>query len=281
MGINDDDLNQNIVAQVDAHGQLLPDDPVQKKEDPGAFTNPCTIGLLHFAKALCDLGAIINLMPFTIYKKLGLGDPNPIAMRILMADRTILLFLIEVDFEVLIILGKPLLATSRALVDMEKGQMKFWLNNEEVTFNICTSMRQSGELQSVALFSGKLKSKWTGPYLITQLFPHGAVELETKEGVRFNVNRELIKIYSMHAKSANEVIEERTLTDTPSGSATQEEGASGSLGVSWSKEASKSVEVSAPATDALSTSSDEADNPDSTPGLPTRVPAPVSDKPSR
>ena len=36
---------------------------VQKKEDPGAFTIPCTIGLLHFAKALCDLGASINLMP--------------------------------------------------------------------------------------------------------------------------------------------------------------------------------------------------------------------------
>ena len=35
------------------------------------------------------------------------------------------------------------------------------------------------------LFSGKLKSKWTGPYLITQLFPHETVELETKEGVRF------------------------------------------------------------------------------------------------
>ncbi|XP_069148260.1 uncharacterized protein [Solanum lycopersicum] len=38
------------------------------------------------------------------------------------------------------------------------------------------------------LFSGKLKSKWTGPYLITQLFPHETVELETKEGVRFKVN---------------------------------------------------------------------------------------------
>ena len=35
------------------------------------------------------------------------------------------------------------------------------------------------------LFPGKLKSKWTGPYLVTQLFPHGAFELETKEGVRF------------------------------------------------------------------------------------------------
>ena len=50
---------------------------VQKKEDPGAFTIPCTIGLVHFAKALCDLGASINLMPLSIYKKLGLGDPKP------------------------------------------------------------------------------------------------------------------------------------------------------------------------------------------------------------
>ena len=29
---------------------------VQKKEDPSAFTIPCTVGSLHFAKALCDLG---------------------------------------------------------------------------------------------------------------------------------------------------------------------------------------------------------------------------------
>ena len=79
-------------------------------------------------------------------------------------------------------------------------------------------MRQSGELQSVSVVShkektkeeteqknakqefmvgdlvlvnspgvpclpGKLKSKWTGPYLITQVFPHGAVELKAKEEV--------------------------------------------------------------------------------------------------
>ena len=37
---------------------------------------------------------------------------------------------------------------------------------------------------------GKLKSKRTGPYLITQVFPHGEVELKTKEGVRFLVNGE-------------------------------------------------------------------------------------------
>ena len=142
---------------------------VQKKM-AGAFTIPCKIRLLHFAKALCDLGASINLMPLSIYKKLGLGDPKPTAMRLLMADRTVkrpigilhdvlvkvesfifsadfVILDCEVDFEVPIILGRPFLATGRALVDMEKGQMKFRLNNEEAIFNICRTMRQSGELQ--------------------------------------------------------------------------------------------------------------------------------------
>ena len=48
--------------------------------------------------------------------------------------------------------------------------------------------------------------------------------------------------------TASQSDEERTLTGTPSGSATHEEGASGSLGVSWSEEASGSSEVPAPAT---------------------------------
>ncbi|KAK4729798.1 hypothetical protein R3W88_022786 [Solanum pinnatisectum] len=107
---------------------------VQKKEDHGAFTIPCTIGLLHFLKALCDLGASINLMSLSIYKKLGLGTPKLIAMRLLMANRTLkkpisvlqdvlmkvesFIFLedfvildCEVYFEVPIILGRPFLAT--------------------------------------------------------------------------------------------------------------------------------------------------------------------------
>ena len=54
---------------------------------------------------------------------------------------------------------------------------------------------------------GKLKSKRTGPYLITQVLPHGAVELKTKDGVRFKVNRERIKLYFGHTASVNEVIE--------------------------------------------------------------------------
>ena len=50
---------------------------LQKKKDLNACTIPCTIRLLYFVKALCDLGAIINLMPLSICKKLGLGDPKP------------------------------------------------------------------------------------------------------------------------------------------------------------------------------------------------------------
>ena len=40
----------------------------------------------------------------------------------------------------------------------------------------------------LCLFPGKLKSEWTSTYLVTQLFPYRAVEVETKEGVRFKVN---------------------------------------------------------------------------------------------
>ena len=74
--------------------------------------------------------------------------------------------------------------------------------------------------------------------------------------------------------------EERTLTGTPSGSATNEEGASGSLGVSWSVEASGYGEVPAPATAAASASSDEADSSESTPDSPAHDLTPATDQPN-
>ena len=48
---------------------------VHKKKDSGAFTVQCNIGLTHFVKALYDLCIRINLMPLSIYKKLGLRGP--------------------------------------------------------------------------------------------------------------------------------------------------------------------------------------------------------------
>ncbi|XP_016463836.2 uncharacterized protein LOC107786852 [Nicotiana tabacum] len=137
---------------------------VNKIEDPGAFTIPCAIGLTSFAKVLCDLGASINLMPYTIFKKLGLGDPRPTSMKLLTTDRTLkrplgviddifvkvdrfyfpadfVILDCEVDVEIPIILGRPFLATGRAICDVKAGELKFRLNDEEVVFHIQKSMK--------------------------------------------------------------------------------------------------------------------------------------------
>ncbi|XP_070006109.1 uncharacterized protein [Nicotiana sylvestris] len=134
-------------------------------EDPGAFTIPCTIGSEHFAKALCDLGASINLMPYPVFKTLGIGKLRATSMRLQMADITMkrplgiiddvlvgvdkfilpanfVILDCEVDYEVPIILVRPFLATGKALVDVEAGELTFRVGNEKVIFLVCKSMRQ-------------------------------------------------------------------------------------------------------------------------------------------
>ncbi|GJZ28057.1 retrovirus-related pol polyprotein from transposon TNT 1-94 [Tanacetum coccineum] len=60
-----------------------------KEKDIGSFTIPCDIGHLHINNALADLGASISLMPYTMYEKLGLGEPKPTRMSLELADRSI------------------------------------------------------------------------------------------------------------------------------------------------------------------------------------------------
>lgn len=72
-----------------------------KRDDPRAFTISCIIGVYMFNKALCDQRASINLMPLMIFENLGLVNPQPTPMRLLMAD-----FLIKKSVGILsIILG--------------------------------------------------------------------------------------------------------------------------------------------------------------------------------
>ncbi|XP_070012482.1 uncharacterized protein [Nicotiana sylvestris] len=119
-----------------------------KLEDTGAFTIPCTIGNANFAKALCDLGASINLMSYSVFKTLGIGQPRPNSMSLQMANRSMkrplgiiddvlvwvdkfilptdfLILDCEVDYEVHIILDRTFLATGKALVDVEAGELTF------------------------------------------------------------------------------------------------------------------------------------------------------------
>ncbi|KAI4324139.1 hypothetical protein L6164_023701 [Bauhinia variegata] len=110
-----------------------------KLKDLGSFSILCTIGDITFGKNLCDLGASINLMPLSIFKKLEIGQIKPTMMTLQLVNRSIkhpcgmiedvlikvgkFIFLIdfvvldmEEDSNIPLILGRSFLATKRALI---------------------------------------------------------------------------------------------------------------------------------------------------------------------
>ncbi|XP_061366855.1 uncharacterized protein LOC133309991 [Gastrolobium bilobum] len=110
-----------------------------KLEDPGSFSIPIEIGNIDVGKALCDLGASINLMPLSICKALGIHELKPTKVSLQLADRStrrpdgviedvlvkIDKFIFPADFVILdmqedaeipLLLGRPFLATARAMI---------------------------------------------------------------------------------------------------------------------------------------------------------------------
>ncbi|KAK4707304.1 hypothetical protein R3W88_033151 [Solanum pinnatisectum] len=150
----------------------MTNESITKREDPGPFIIPCTIGMLQFVKALCDLGASINLMPYVTYKQLGLGEPKATTMRLLMANRSIKH---PIDAEIPIILGRPFLATERALVDVESGKLKFRVNDDEMTFNIYKSMKQPSNIHVVSTEDVIDEAVASVSHLICKNEPHESV----------------------------------------------------------------------------------------------------------
>ncbi|XP_022851831.1 uncharacterized protein LOC111373523 [Olea europaea var. sylvestris] len=60
-----------------------------KSKDLGSFNIRCNFGGITFDRALCDLGASINLIPLSVSKKLGLGKVNPAILTLQLANRSI------------------------------------------------------------------------------------------------------------------------------------------------------------------------------------------------
>ena len=139
-----------------------------KLKDPGNFTISCKIGNSIFERALCDLGANINLMPLSIFRRLVLGEARPTTVTLKLADRSLkhprgviedvlvkvgkVIFLadfivldMEEDKEIPIILGRPFLATRRAMIDVQKGELKLRVQDDEVRFSVLNSMRHPTE----------------------------------------------------------------------------------------------------------------------------------------
>ncbi|GJY29550.1 hypothetical protein Tco_0405317 [Tanacetum coccineum] len=130
-----------------------------KEKDPGSFILPCSIRRLDFNNALADLRASISIMPFSMYKRLGIGKLETIKMNIELADnskcipkgivRNLLIkvdkFILPIDFIVLdvlkdfrmpVILGRPLLVTAHAKVDVLKKSISLKVGNEKVIFKM-------------------------------------------------------------------------------------------------------------------------------------------------
>ncbi|CAL8112410.1 unnamed protein product [Prunus armeniaca] len=273
-----------------------------KKQDPGSFTISCTIGNSNFKRALIDLGANINLMPFSVFQRLGQGEIKPTSVILQLADRSVAYprgiiedlvikvdnLYLPADFVVLdmdedmqtpIILGRPFMATARTLIDVEAGTLTLRVQDQSVVFNLFEGAKRPAEQQEcmhidvvdnmvqasfqassntdkllskgktkkrklqlneleeihqgaydssciykertkafhdskilrkefrpgkkvmlfssrLRLFLGKLKSRWIGPYLVTQVFPHGAVQITNEaKGNTFKVNGHRLKPY--------------------------------------------------------------------------------------
>ncbi|XP_062093475.1 uncharacterized protein LOC133799477 [Humulus lupulus] len=152
-----------IVALMEECSAILQRKLPQKLRDPGSFTIPCTIGEFEGKHALCDLGASINLMPLSAFRRLSLGEARPTIVTLQLADRSVKhprgiiedvfvkvdKFIFPADFIVLdmkedenvpIILGRPFLSTGKALIDMQKGELKLRVQGEEMVFNVFKTM---------------------------------------------------------------------------------------------------------------------------------------------
>ena len=135
-----------------------------KLGDPGKFTIPCTIGKTAIKKALCDLGASVSLMPFTIFQKMGVGELRPTRMTLQLADTSVRLplgivedvpvqvgkFFVPGDFVVMdmkedwdvpIILGRPFLRTARTVFDTYEGTLTMNVGGEKVKFQVAEAMK--------------------------------------------------------------------------------------------------------------------------------------------
>ncbi|GKA27748.1 reverse transcriptase domain-containing protein [Tanacetum coccineum] len=115
-------LNENCSAVV---LKKLP----EKLGDPGRFLIPCDFSEFDSYLALADLGASINLMPLSIWKKLQLSGLN--WKFYFPADFVVLDFI--ADPRVPLILGRPFLRTAHALIDVYEGEITLRNDDQSLT----------------------------------------------------------------------------------------------------------------------------------------------------
>ncbi|CAL9005135.1 unnamed protein product, partial [Prunus brigantina] len=138
-----------------------------KLKDPGSFSIDITIGGKLVEKAMLDLGASINLMPYSVYLQLGLGELKATTISLQLADRSVKYprgivedilvqvdkLILPADFVVLdmeeapihdrelpILLGRPFMATAKTIIDVQNGLLTMTVLGETVQFKVFESL---------------------------------------------------------------------------------------------------------------------------------------------
>jgi hypothetical protein len=177
-----------------------------KCKDLGMFTIPCTIGNTRFEKAMTDLGASINVMPYSIYSSLKLEPLNKTSVVIQLADRSIAYpkgvvedVLVQInndlvfpaDFYVLdmknsdqtapILLGRPFLKTSKTKIDVHSGTLTMKFDGEIIKFNIFDAMKYPGDDNPVCSID------------VIDSLAQEVFELDGKDGLEVSISKHLEK----------------------------------------------------------------------------------------
>ncbi|KAG5549470.1 hypothetical protein RHGRI_014717 [Rhododendron griersonianum] len=172
---------QNNVVLTEQVSSILQTEIPAKCKDPGCPTITIDIAGQTFDKALLDLGASVNLLPYSVYLRLGLGDLRPTPVTLQLADRSVRVpkgvvedvmiqvgeFQFPADFIVLdtcrnpevlektpIILGRPFLATSNAVMNCKTGRVQLSVGEEMMevdVYNVNTLEEDDEEVEEVSL----------------------------------------------------------------------------------------------------------------------------------
>ncbi|CAN6687766.1 unnamed protein product [Malus baccata var. baccata] len=134
-----------------------------KCKDPGSFTIPCVIGITRFEQCMLDLGASINVMPYSIYASMNLGELKQDGIIIQLADRSnaypkgvledVNHLIFPTDFYVLemedsshapslpILLGRPFMKTARTKIDVFMGTLTMEFDGDIIRFNLSETIK--------------------------------------------------------------------------------------------------------------------------------------------
>ncbi|XP_023906843.1 uncharacterized protein LOC112018544 [Quercus suber] len=185
-----------------------------KCKNPGMFTIPCTIGNTQLEKAMLDLGASINVMPYSIYVSLKLGPLNKISV-VQLTNRFIAYpkgvvedvlmqvndLVFPTDFYVLdmengdqttpILLGRPFLKTSKTKIDVHSGTLTMKFDGEIIKFNIYDAIKYPDDDNLVYSID------------VIDSLAQEAFELDGKDGLDVAISKHLEKENEELALSTN------------------------------------------------------------------------------